>query len=43
MKVVETWGERYATNGLVFWVLHGQECQRCGRRDAPLSTPEITL
>lgn len=43
MKVVEMWVERRATNGLVFWVLHGQECQRCGRLDAPLPTPEITL
>lgn len=28
--------------GTAFWVLHLQECQRCGRLDAPLPTPEIT-
>lgn len=43
MKVVEMRVERRATNGLVFWVLHGQKCQRRGRLDAPLPTPEITL
>ena len=37
------WVDCHATNGLVLWVLHGQECQRCGRLDAPLPTPEITL
>lgn len=42
MKVVEMWVDCHATNGLVLWVLHGQECQWCGRLDAPLPTPEIT-
>lgn len=43
MKVVEMWVDCHATNGAVLWVLHGQECQWCGRLDAPLPTPEITL
>lgn len=43
MKVVEMWVDCHATNCSVLWVLHGQECQRCGRLDAPLPTPEITL
>lgn len=28
MKVLEMWVDCHATNGLVLWVLHGQECQR---------------
>lgn len=43
MKVVEMWVDCHASNCSVLWVLHGQECQRCGRLDAPLPTPEITL
>ena len=37
------WVDCRATNCSVLWVLHGQECQGCGRLDAPLPTPEITL